>query len=162
MTRIRCSSVYNLLAWRTAFLWLNRCVVDAHQTNLQSIALKPFPFRCIIAQSTKSYLLNLGSESKHKLMTDSHTLLVNEHWKKRWFQSLVQGMQKPHKMSTLIPYWMILSFGGILVNMTIQSMAECLGIAKLNHSSFHQSTLILFFSNLIRCFSTHKLRRWGP
>ena len=39
---------------------------------------------------------------------------------------------------------MILAFGGILVNMTIQSMAECLGIAKSNHSSFHQSTLVLF------------------
>lgn len=39
---------------------------------------------------------------------------------------------------------MILAFGGILFNMTIQSMAECLGIAKLSHSSFYQSTLILF------------------
>ena len=50
----------------------------------------------------------------------------------------MQNLQKQQNLSTIIPHWIILSLFGVLFSMTIYPMNECLGIARLNHSRFHQ------------------------
>ena len=55
----------------------------------------------------------------------------------------MQNLQKQKNLSTIIPHWIILSLFGVLFSMTIYPMNECLGIARLNHSRFHQFRSLL-------------------